>query len=151
MNFPDGTDISEHLPTLYMLAKMSKSVVEFGVRGGVSTMAIIAAGKPSIHYDISPAPFVFNYPHTFIQQSSLEAEIPICDLLFIDTEHTYKQLSRELATHENMVSKFIAMHDTVTFGSELMPAIEGFLSTNPNWEIIAHYKNNNGLTVLGRK
>ena len=57
------------------------------------------------------------------------------------------------------------MHDTVSFGYKdekrtevdkkgLIQAITDFLETSldgNNWAIIDAYKNNNGLTVLGRK
>ena len=147
--FPQGTDISDHLPTLYMLARMSSYVVEFGVRDGVSTRAIIESGTPSLHVDIEPAPFPFEKPHWFAQASSLDVRIPPTDLLFIDTEHTYEQLSRELALHCDSVHRWIAMHDTEKF-PDLRRAIADFLETDNGWEFLTHYQNNNGMTILQR-
>ena len=70
----------------------------------------------------------------------------------------YDQLKKELELHGNKAKKYLAFHDTVTFGTRgessghkgLMPAIEGFLQDNPQWAIKHHYKNNNGLLVLER-
>ena len=71
--------------------------------------------------------------------NSLEAEIAPTDLLFIDTYHVYDQLRRELERHAGKVRRFIAMHDTTTFGERgeaegsrgLWPAVEEFLATHP--------------------
>jgi len=145
-----NTDISEHLPTLRLLASLCDQVVEFGVRTGVSTAAIISSGTPSIHYDILPQPYPFPVGHVFVQKSTLEIEIPYVDMLFIDSEHSYAQLSQELKLHGHKVKKFIAFHDTTTYGEALIPAIEEFLSVNREWYVLAQYLNNNGLTVISR-
>lgn len=145
-----NTDISEHLPTLRLLASLCDQVVEFGVRSGVSTAAIISSGTPSIHYDILPQPYEFPYGHTFIQASTLEIEIPTVDMLFIDSEHSYVQLSQELKLHAHKVRRFIAFHDTTTYADALIPAINEFLKANSRWFVLAQYLNNNGLTVISR-
>ena len=145
-----NTDISEHLPTLRLLAAHCSHVTEFGVRSGVSTQAILSAGVPSVHYDIEPAPFAFYEPHTFIQASTLEVDIEPTDMLFIDTDHTYVQLYSELTRHSSKVSKYIIMHDTTVYGTELLPAVRDFLWQTPDWLVLAQYFNNNGLLILGR-
>jgi hypothetical protein len=104
-------------------------------------------------------------------------EIEDTELLFIDTLHTYQQLSSELKLHSEKVSKYIILHDTVYFGrvdekiyshaseiikndkdnknnkSGLMTSVEDFLNSDYGfkWEIHKHYENNNGLTILKRK
>ena len=145
-----NTDISEHLPTLRLLSSLSDHVVEFGVRTGVSTAAIISSGTPSTHYDILPQPYPFPFGHTFIQKSTLEIEIPIVDMLFIDSEHSYEQLSQELKLHGHKVKRWIVFHDTTVYGKGLIPAIEEFMSINREWVVLAQYLNNNGLTVISR-
>ena len=144
------TDISEHLPTLRLLSSLCDHVVEFGVRSGVSTAAIISSGTPSTHYDIAPQPYEFPYGHTFIQASTLEIEIPEVDMLFIDSEHSYNQLKQELALHAHKVRKFLVFHDTTTFADALLPAIDEFLKENTKWYVLAQYLNNNGLTILSK-
>ena len=42
-----GTDISDHLPTLFSIAQLCDHVTEFGVRTGVSTVALLAGLEAS--------------------------------------------------------------------------------------------------------
>ena len=95
--------------------------------------------------------------------NALEVEIDETDLLFIDTWHCYEQLRLELRRHASKVKKYIAFHDTQTYGTRseefmgrvgsngLLPAIIHFLIDTPNeWKFKIHRTNNNGLTVLER-
>ena len=38
-------------------------------------------------------------------EDSLKTELPICDLIFFDTDHNYNQLSQELKLHGNKSRK----------------------------------------------
>ena len=166
------SDINEHLPTLRMLASDCSSVVEMGVRSVVSTWAF-AEAKPDklISIDIeNPSKFgqdiefvksvilKEDIDFSFILADTREYEIEETDFLFIDTWHVYDQLKIELKKHGNKARKYLAFHDTVTFGERgespghrgLMPAIEEFLEANPHWQVKHHYTNNNGLLVLER-
>jgi hypothetical protein len=95
-------------------------------------------------------------------------EIEETDFLFIDTLHAYAQLKKELEMHALKAKKFIAFHDTVSYGERdednytgviqkkhekqgLNAAINEFLESNPQWSIEEVFTNNNGLTVLKRK
>lgn len=165
------SDINEHLPTLYKYASQVDHITEFGVRNIVSTYALLM-GQPSkmISYDINDChwlpvkrmvegitDFEFRIGNT------LEIEIEPTDLLFIDTLHNYKQLSKELELHADKVRKYIILHDTFTFrwrgesytGSiepGLWPAVLEFLEEyNNTWFIKESFNNNNGLTVLEKK
>ena len=80
-------------------------------------------------------------------------------MLFIDTLHQYGQLKKELNLHGNKAKKYLAFHDTVSFGREdeknpkgkgLLLAINEFLEKNKELKIIEDLKNNNGLIVLER-
>lgn len=159
------SDINEHAPALHALAKGCDHVVEFGVRHGVSTVAMLAAQPKKLTvYDISRQPEVKELERlkgdcefTFINASSLVVEIEPCDVLFIDTQHTAKQLHGELMLHADKVRKFIAMHDTAVFGQHgddggdgLLVAIATFLSKSPDWKLYRHATNNYGFTVLAR-
>lgn len=165
-------DINEHLPTLKNLSEQCDSVVELGIGRVVSTWGLLAGfPKRMISVDINdpiihgqPIQEVFdackekNINYNFILNDSSKIEIEECDLLFIDTWHVYDHLKKELTLHGNKAKKYIAFHDTVTFGTYgethghlgLNKAIEEFLAENPHWKIQAFYKNNNGLTVLQR-
>lgn len=177
-----NSDINEHLPTLKQYADECSHVTEMGVRWVVSTWAFLASNCDKIiSYDIKKYPsvskieemFLDNDRFIFIEKDVLTIDIKETDLLFIDTLHTYVQLSNELEKHSKSVRKYIILHDTVTFGEKnepvynhvsplikkthneekgLRPAIEQFLEKNDglNWIIHEHHTNNNGLTILKR-
>lgn len=176
------TDINEHLPYLLEYAKKCESIIEMGTREGISIYAF-AYAKPKKLISIDIVPFEGSeylkklcteqgteYEH--IVGSSLNLEIPEVDFIFIDTEHSYLQLKSELKKHGNKAKKYLAFHDTVTFGYRdsnsygdqglkyedgvsikhgLIPAIEEFLFENPHWEVDFININNNGMTFLKRK
>jgi hypothetical protein len=178
------SDINEHLPTLLKYSEECKHITEMGVRGGVSSWAFLYSNpEKMVAYDIMTNHSVENIINVanesnlnfhFILKDVLTVEIENTDLLFIDTWHTYNQLSSELQLHSNNVNKYIILHDTVSFGFtdetlydcvsnivKLLPqekkglvnALQDFLITEKgyNWEIHDVYENNNGLTVLKRK
>ena len=70
-----------------------------------------------------------------------------CDLLFIDTQHVYSQLKKELNAHHAFVNKYIVMHDTHA-KPEMLKAIEQFVEKNKKWKIKEINKQNVGYTVL---
>ena len=175
------SDINEHLPTLRKYTEGCDLVLELGVRGICSTWAFLA-GRPKklISYDIYPpsnwggdislVEYVASQEgieYEFVIADVLETELPECDLMFIDTWHTYDQLSAELKMHSSKVKKYIILHDTTSYGfvnesiahansfkqrlsgkQGLKLAIDEFLSSNTNWSIHKVFNNNNGLTVL---
>ncbi len=167
----EPSDINEHLPVLKDYASRSKLVTEFGVRGVVSTWALIA-GRPDrvTSYDLtSPGDEMLcqirsvaaevGVAFRFFQANVLKIEIAPTDLLFVDTYHVYTQLIAELNLHAKRVSKWIILHDTETFGEQgeassekgLNHALREFLGLNPEWLVVEHFKNNNGLTVIKRQ
>lgn len=160
-------DISEHLGLLRGLAcsRNVQSIVEIGFRGGVSATALATAGKPLTCFDIEPCEdarrelkaLAPNFK--FVQGDSLELEIPQCDLLHIDSLHTYTHLRQELKRHGNKSQKYICLHDTETFGGQgkdgltpgLASAIVEFLdSEGGEWKVLLNIPNCNGMTVLAR-
>lgn len=163
-NFLDGcntqSDIHEHLPTLFRFASKCDSVVEFGVRFGMSSRALIAARPKSlISYDMTVEPeaealFAAGRAEgincQLVEKSSFDVELEPTEFLFIDSDHSYACLSKELKLHADRVTRFIAFHDTVSYGGELVPAIDGFLAEHPEWEFLEVYQNNNGFAVIHR-
>ena len=179
-------DINEHLPTLRKYASMCEHVTEMGTRFAISTFAFII-GKPKKFISIDMN-YHFFQPYEeeiktfaeacgtsfqFIEADVLKFDIEQTDMLFIDTLHTYNQLSKELRKHEKSVNKWIVLHDTITFGQRdedfyqngkiseeikfdsidkrgLYTALLDFLAENNNWKIKEHYSNNNGLTIIER-
>ncbi len=160
------SDINEHLPVLKRYASECKHITEMGVRGIVSTYALLAA-KPMtlISYDIRYCDWeplrdkAFPIDFRFIQGDTREIIIEPTEMLFIDTLHNYDQLTKELKLHAPKVSKYIVFHDTTTYAYVgesydglsrlgLWVAIEEFLEKNREWSIKERLTNNNGLTIL---
>ena len=154
------SDINEHLPMLNALAMECKHVTEMGVRHGLSTRAFMYAGKPLTSYDLeideNLQRLFDKYPlGKYIKADVLTIDIEPTDMLFIDTWHHYDQLKQELKLHASKVKKYLAFHDTQTFGTigenmpiGLLPALLEFMVTNPEWKVKYHTVKNNGLTVL---
>ena len=179
-------DINEHLPTLRSYASKCEHVTEMGTRFAVSTHALII-GRPkkvvaidlNRHFyqpyekDVEAFAKACEVEYQFIEGDVLKMDIEQTDMLFIDTLHTYNQLSKELRKHESKVNKWIVLHDTITFGHRdedfyrngkineeiskqeitkrgLYTALLDFLEENKNWVIKEHFTNNNGLTIIER-
>ncbi len=159
------SDINEHAPKLRELASQCESVAEFGMRHGVSTVALLA-GQPQrfTTYDLRADPIVGvlqqwrgKTDFKFTQGDSLHVDLEPVDLLFIDTVHHAPQLSAELVRHGPKVRRWIAMHDTAIYGENgeggqpgLLVALRAFLRGNPEWTVIYQTEANNGLTVISR-
>ena len=164
------SDINEHLPLLHNLANRCSHVTEFGVRWGTSSRALLASKAAKVRmYDIqideNVASLVSTCQHhgrdvVYKIPDVLGLEIEPTELLFIDTLHTYGQLQSELERHAWRVSRYIAFHDTQTFGTVdepgfpgpgLLPAILEFLAANPQWQVYYHTTRNHGFTVISRR
>lgn len=165
------SDINEHLETIRSYVDKCEFVIEFGVRGIVSTWAMLA-GKPKrmISYDIeNPSKWggdineVYNaarecdIDYQFHIGDTTKIEIEECDLLFIDTLHRYEQMKKELEIHGNKAKKYLLFHDTTSFrtdgeggGIGIYPAIMEFLQQNKHWIIEKEFTNNNGFLILKR-
>lgn len=151
-----------HLRTLREYAEKCETVTEMGVDTVSTTWAFLAA-KPkrltSIDIVNTKAPDILNLAlelakkegvdFTFIQGSTLDIDIEETEMLFIDTEHTYKQLRAELYKHAGKVTKYIAMHDTVMY-KEMTPALWDFLDDHPEWKQVYHSDEYCGLTIIER-
>lgn len=161
-------DTNELFPTLRGYAEMCAHVTEFGVRGVFTTWAFLAARpKRMVSYDIEYNGNVegakkesakAGVDFEFRQENTLHADIEETDLLFIDTMHTYSQLINELNRHAGKVRKYIAIHDTESFGEKGEDggfgekfAIAEFLIAHPDWLQTQHIPTSNGLTILQRK
>lgn len=173
------SDINEHLHDLYSLACDCTHVTEMGSRFGASTKAFLKAPVSLRAYDLDihkPLMDLFKIARTvgkdveYLKGNTLEILIDPTDMIFIDTWHSQQQLRDELKLHGNAARKYLAFHDTHTYGVRdeqkdwaanpnrkamanqgLLPAIIDFLIMNPQWQFKMHKSNNNGLTVLERK
>jgi hypothetical protein len=164
------SDIYRHCPLIREYASRCRHVTEFGMRHGNATTAILAAQPERFvtydvrwyptYDDLKPLQGKTNFE--FRNVSSLSEDIEETDLLFIDTEHTERQLSQELERHSSKVRRWIILHDTQVFAwlapspphkrgtLGLLPALFAFLDNHPEWFVIYHSRENNGLTVISR-
>lgn len=157
------SDINRHVPVLRKLALECDSVVELGVRTGVSTRAFLPLNVKLRSYDIEADARVnelflmansLGRDMQYIMGDSLKIDIEPTDLMFVDTVHSYDQVSAELARHASKVRKYIAFHDTFVFGlgrENILSAVIEFMMKNPEWEFYHYDTQNNGLTVIKRK
>jgi acetyltransferase-like isoleucine patch superfamily enzyme len=122
------SDINEHVETLHNYAKLCSSVLECGVRTGVSTWGFSQGllennllTKRLVSCDLYRDPS-FNIRELLLK-SLLDFRFWIgsdldypddeeFDIIFIDTWHIYGQLKRELKKFAPMCNKWIIMHDT---------------------------------------
>jgi hypothetical protein len=143
------SDINEHLPTLYKYATECETAIELGVRGCVSSWAIVCGlihnnsyKKKLLMNDIEPCNVqeLFEVSRGIVEieaqwKNDLEVEVSHnYDMVFIDTWHVYGQLKRELDKYSKITNKYIIMHDTEIDG------IRGE-SYRYGWTDIEHYNN----------
>jgi hypothetical protein len=175
----NASDINEHLHTLRELAMDCTHVTEMGSRFGASTKAFLNAPVSLRAYDLEihqPLMDLFKIARKagkdveYIKGNTHAVLIESTDMLFIDTWHSQAQLREELKLHGNVPRKYLAFHDTHTYGVRdeqqdwaanpnrkaiagqgLLPAIIDFVIANPHWHFKSHASNCNGLTVLERR
>ena len=144
------SDINEHLPTLYKYATECESIMETGVRGCVSSWALVhgllnngSTNKSILMNDIVPCDInelfecvmedkLVNLSYQWISNLELDLLDPV-DLVFIDTWHIYGQLKRELDKFSPLTNKYIIMHDTT------IDEIDGETIRN-NWDPVKQSK-----------
>ena len=122
------SDINEHLPTLYRYATECESIIELGVRGCISSWALVngllqnkKTTKKILLNDLTECDIrslldvtndlgvVVEYKWMNDLHLILQDDV---DLTFIDTWHVYGQLKRELIKFSKITRKYIIMHNT---------------------------------------
>ena len=154
------SDINEHLETLREYASQSRTVLELGTRADASTTALLA-GQPErlvtaawVHCDWRKlvavrgrTDLVSIEADSRNQAASSHVNI---DLMFVNAEHSFRQVAEELAAHASRVQRWIIIHKTVSF-PPVLEAIRVFLAKTPKlWKMKSHAANNNGLLVIER-
>lgn len=140
-------DMAPHVATLTRLAREAQVVVEFGVREGVSTWALLD-GLPAdgllYSVDIARAtvpPRVANDPRwTYIIGDDLDpavhTQLPVrADMVFIDTSHEYDHTVSELAYALSLSPERIVMHDYIL--EPVRQAVDEFC-VREGWAVVAH-------------
>jgi len=160
------SDISHHLPTLSLLITefRLRTIVELGVRTGVSTLALLEAtaaiGGSVLSVDIEPCAEArrrvddagLDRHWRFVQASDLDlpdAEIPDpIDLLFVDTTHLYDHTLAELGKFGSRLAPgaWVALHD-YTSCAGVTEATRDWLKTLSRPARFYPFVNQNGLAV----
>lgn len=175
------TAIAPHLPRLRALADGLELAVEFGVKRGASSAALLLGAKRVVSFDVVATPEARELEAAaggrwdYRIEDSRKADVPECDMLFVDSLHDYEQCAAELNYHGDKARRFIALHDTQTFwevgangetgrkkwdyvaGRGSVPldclgigqAILNFMSCHRKWYVQASYPDSHGLLVLG--
>jgi predicted O-methyltransferase YrrM len=152
----DQVDMAPHYPTLTKHARQAHVIIEWGVRGGVSTWALLD-GLPedgrmySVDIlDCIVPPRVSGDPRwTFIigddvDPATRERLPEQADLVFIDTSHTYEQTVAELAIVLDYRPARIVMHDVNQ--EQVRRAVDEFCART-GWRMVA-YEDPYGLATL---
>lgn len=176
-----GTAIAAHLPRLRALAEGLEVAVEFGVKRGASSCALLLGAHRVVSYDVVETrearalQAIAGERWDYRLEDSRTADVPECDLLFVDSLHTYAQTKAELEAHGNKARRFLVFHDVTTFGEVaavgetgaqawtyvrgqslplqhrgIRPAIDEFQIASPEWRIAARYVDSHGLLILSR-
>ena len=161
-------DLNEHMPVLREYAAKVEHVTEFDSRREPTIAFLAAKPKTLISYNKESGAIV-DAARQLVPDTAYRHEMPDYDnlpdieqtgLIFIDSRHNAKQLTMELAAFAPKVSRFIALHDTDSFGrvgddgsDGLLKAVHSFLFPDGKpgeWFVAYHTPNQYGLTVLGK-
>jgi hypothetical protein len=175
-----GRAIAAHLPKLRELASGLPLVVEFGVKGGGSSSALLLGAERVVSFDLVETAeareleAVAGERWDYRIEDSRTAEPFTCDMLFIDSLHTYAQVNEELERWASFTWRLV-FHDTLTFGSVgadgetgrhswqyvpgqsvplehlgIRPAIDELMIRDPSWRVVYSTPESHGLLVLER-
>jgi len=160
------TDIHEHLPTISSLTSECKHVTELGVGWAQSTRAFLRHNVELHSYEFMPQPGIREFFEeaknagrnvTLRVDDTRKVEIAETDLMLVDSLHIYEQVQKELELHAGKVRKYLLFHDTTLFadrgefgGKGIWPAVQEFIDSHPEWQLVERRHNNNGLTILKR-
>lgn len=157
------SDIQGHLQFLYEQAQ--GDILELGTRGGISTSAFLYGVERkgghvwSVDFNPECAHAFEGHPKwTFVTSDSLahgtimrEGKAPsLFDVIFIDTEHTYQRLSRELAFWFPRLNYdgILLMHDILS-APEMAKAAEEYAAANKLFYEVR--PGSNGLGILKKR
>jgi len=160
------TDIHEHLPIISELTSQCTHVTELGVGWAQSTRAFLRHDVELHSYEFMPQPGIREFFDeaknagrnvTLHVDDTRKVDIAETDLMLVDSLHIYEQVQKELELHAGKVRKYILFHDTTLFadrgefgGKGIWPAVQEFIDSHPEWQLIERRHNNNGLTILKR-
>jgi hypothetical protein len=142
------------------VARGCETILELGVFTGLTTTAFLLA-KPKrlvsvditdqyfqIREDIETAARNFGVEFEFRVADDLVMEPVPCDLLFIDTTHTFEQTMAELNRFGPHTRRKIVLHDAVMAG--VFQAAFQWLWENKQFHVVHHDSRGSGAMVVER-
>ena len=160
------TDMHEHLPWISQMTSECKHATELGVGYAQSTRGFLRHDIEMHSYDINVYPETREFFDAAVKggrrvtlhvQDTRTAVIDPTDIMLVDSYHSYEQVKIELQRHANKVKKYIFFHDTTLFGDRgqggelgVWPAVQEFLQTHPEWQLVERRTNCNGMTLIKR-
>jgi hypothetical protein len=160
-------DMEPHIAQLAELASHAQTVVEFGIRGGVSTWAMLdglPANGDLYGVDINdvrpqlPLRVRASAHFHFVLGDSLEVPLPDhADLVMIDSSHEFAQTVAELLRASKLGPKVIALHDYLyaPCNGTVQRAVDGFVGPGylqePAYRLSRVEPSKWGLAILERR
>jgi predicted O-methyltransferase YrrM len=153
-------DMEPHLGHLMDLASRARVVVEFGIRGAVSSWAILDGLPPDgvlVGVDINPDCSVpervrMDPRWTFVVGDSVKVDLPRhADLVMIDSSHEYEQTVLELERAATLTPDVIALHDYLYADTPAVKqAVDEFVASDAPYALEVVHPSQWGLAVLRR-
>lgn len=173
--------MTAHLERIRHLATGLPHACEFGVKHGASSAALLMGAARVTSYDIEATASARRLEQlapwwAYHIADSRTIRLPECELLLIDSLHTFDQVHTELQLHADRVRRYLVFHDTITFGSigadgesgswswtpvvgasvplphlGIRHAIDLLMIRDRAWMIHAAYPDSHGLLVLERR
>lgn len=157
-------DMAPHVGQLQELARGRRTIVEFGLRGAVSTWAMLDAMPEDgrligVDIDVHPPlpPRVLRDEHfEFLHGDSLTAVLPEhADMVMIDSSHEFTQTVLELVRAASLTPGVIVCHDYLyRHTPHVRWAIDGFTAdpylpeNAPSYRLDRVHESEWGLAVL---
>jgi hypothetical protein len=153
-------DMAPHIDALTRYAAAEEtSIVEFGVRGGVSTWAMLKGlPKDGVIYAVDNDPDVYEMVPPWVRDDprlslviddDLRADLPEhADLVMIDSGHEYEQTLAELARAQALGPEVILLHDYLYADTPgVRQAVDEFTGRR-DWRLATVHPSQWGLAVL---
>ncbi len=155
-------DMAPHIDALTAYATDCLTIVELGVRGGVSTWALLN-GLPDdghlVAIDNDPdvlemlPPWVRDDPRLeLVIGDDMTVEMPVdgADLVIIDSGHEYQQTLDEIALVERLNPSTILLHDYLYAETPGVRRAVDRVTAQGDWRLVTVHPSQWGLAVLER-
>jgi len=157
----EAHDMTAFMPVLRAYARECGTIAELGVRKGMSTIALLSgmhggrlwsfdrdecenAGGLETMADGAGVQWIFQLGDIYdLHPWPLKP-----DLLFLDADHTFEGVSRQLRFFGATTRKWVMIHDSVSF-PDVRKAVLEF--AGGVWEVERAYTESSGLMILERK